>query len=359
MQAICGLEILMRPIGVAIVGTGFGARVVLPALESDCRVRVVALLGGADRARTQALAEAHGIGVWGTSFEAVCARDDVDLVAIATPHAFHYAMVREALAARKHVLCEKTLGLTLNEAEDLARWAAACPGLHLVNLQLRFHPAIRAMGQTLRAGRIGRPYEAQLLFRTDRYLFPSRAPRDWWFDPAQGGGLISAVGPHFVDLVDEWFGLDVESMHSGADRVLDSVADGAGGRLDVRAESAFSCALSLRNGPRVWLSATAVAPTPTQLEISVLGAEGELRLRAPDTAELYASRNGSAARETLYAGTGRSVFADAFSCFAKVLVDALALENPAPPDGAVTFERYVGQHRLLDAMRGNSGDESR
>jgi hypothetical protein len=53
------------------------------------------------------------------------------------------------------------------------------------------------------------------------------------------------------------------------------------------------------------------------------------------------------------------VFADAFSCFAKVLVDALALENPAPPDGAVTFERYVGQHRLLDAMRGNSGDESR
>ena len=349
----------MRPLGVAIAGTGFGARVVLPALESDTRVRVVALVGGMDRSRTQALAEAHGIGVWDASFEAVCARDDVDLVAIATPHALHGAMVREALAARKHILCEKPLGLTLDEAEDLARRAAACPGLHLVNLQLRFSPAIQAMGQALRAGRIGRPYEAQVIFRTDRYIFPSRAPRDWWFDPAQGGGMITAAGPHLVDLVDDWFGLDVESMDSGADRVLDSVAGGAGGRIEVRAESAFSCALSLRNGPRVWLSATAAAYTPTHLEISVLGSGGELRLRAADTVELYTSRNGLAVRETLHAGTGGSVFADAFSCFAKVLVDALVQKNPAPPGGAVTFERYVAQHPLLDAMRRKAGVESR
>ncbi len=349
----------MRPLGVAIAGTGFGARVILPAFKSDPQARVVALLGGDDRSRTRALAETAGVPVWDASFKAVCAREDVDVVAIATPHELHEAMVHEALAAGKHIICEKPLALTLAATEDIVKRGAASPGLCLVDLQLRFHPAIDAIGRALRAGRIGRPYEARLMFSTDRYVFPRRPASRWWFDPSRGGGMLTATGPHLLDLVSDWFGLDLEWLNCGFDRVLECVENGGGGSLHVEAESAFSCIMKIRNGPRVWLSATAAAYTPTQLEAVILGTGGELRLRAPDIVELRTALNAKPTQETLHQGTGESLFAEGFRRFERELVDALMAREPERLAGAATFERYAVEQQVIESMRRSAEGDQR
>jgi predicted dehydrogenase len=128
---------------------------------------------------------------------------DVDAVYIATPAHRHRDQVCQAAAARKHVLCEKPLGLTVADAEVMLQ-ACAEAGVRLgTALMMRFHAQHRAALQMLREGRLGRPVFA----RAQLSCWYPPMPGNWRQDPATGGGgALMDLGGHCLDLLEMFFG---------------------------------------------------------------------------------------------------------------------------------------------------------
>lgn len=154
-----------------------------------------------DRQRADACACAlHCDGY--TDWRCIVQRDDIDAVVVATPHALLTEVSQAALAAGKHVFCEKPGGIS---SADIQRGVdlAERKGLrYRVNFQIRLHPAIALARRKLDAGEIG-----QLLFLRAVYGHGGREgyEREWWCDGRlSGGGELIDQGSHLIDLA-LWF----------------------------------------------------------------------------------------------------------------------------------------------------------
>src|ERR1700692_1512100 len=125
--------------GVAGIGTGFGCITHVRALRA-AGFDVQSLVGR-DPAKTEARAARFGIGHASTSIDEVLARPGLDAVTIATPPDTHASIAHRAIAAGKHVLCEKPLALDAKEAEALLAAAQAAGVVHLLGAEFRWAPA--------------------------------------------------------------------------------------------------------------------------------------------------------------------------------------------------------------------------
>src|SRR3954469_3863844 len=106
-----------RPLRIAVAGVGFGAAVHIPAFQSE-GLDVVAVFSRR-RERAEEAAAKFGIANVYDDYSAMLARDDIDAVSIVTPVTLHHEMTLQALAAGKHVLCEKPFTVTASEAKEL------------------------------------------------------------------------------------------------------------------------------------------------------------------------------------------------------------------------------------------------
>src|SRR5258708_2828163 len=125
---------------IGIVGTGWGARVQVPAFR-EAGLDVVAIAGH-DSEKTRQTARELDLTPFDDWHTLIAS--DVDLVTIVTPPSEHLAMATAALDAGKHVLCEKPTALNTFEAEQLVAAAAKQPSqLALIDHELRFLPSFR------------------------------------------------------------------------------------------------------------------------------------------------------------------------------------------------------------------------
>ncbi|HYF64207.1 MAG TPA: Gfo/Idh/MocA family oxidoreductase, partial [Herpetosiphonaceae bacterium] len=192
---------------IAIIGTGWGARVQVPAFRS-AGLEIVGL-AASNVEKTRAEAERLGVPAFASWRELL--DTEADLVSIVTPPATHREMALAALAAGKHVLCEKPTALDAAEAAAMAEAAAARPGqLALIDHELRFHPAFRAARAAL--AEIG-----PIRHVASSVVGPSRAdasrPWTWWSDRAQGGGIWGAIGSHQLDTL-RWLGGEISAVRA-------------------------------------------------------------------------------------------------------------------------------------------------
>jgi predicted dehydrogenase len=139
--------------------------------------------------RAQAFAAEFGGRAHG-SYEALVNDPEVDVVYVASPHSFHDAHTRLALAAGKPVLCEKPM--TLDAASTTALFAeAADRGLFLMEaMWMACHPMIRTMLRLLATGDYGTPRQVH----ADLGFVVNAAPEDRLIDPAMGGGALLDMG---------------------------------------------------------------------------------------------------------------------------------------------------------------------
>ncbi|GLV13401.1 dehydrogenase [Alicyclobacillus hesperidum] len=128
-------------------------------------------------------------------------REDLDAVSIASPNDAHMAALASALQNRLAVYCEKPLSGFLDESRRMAEMVEAAGVVHQVALMYRFHPAVIDAYHWLRSGRLGRvlTFRAELLH--GGYLDPNR-PMAWRLRQAQaGGGALTDLGVHLIDLL--------------------------------------------------------------------------------------------------------------------------------------------------------------
>ncbi len=129
------------PVRVGLIGPGgFAARVLVPALVAG-GARLVGVAGGSGPS-AEAAARTLGFERVAETEAALIVDDSVDAVVVATRHASHATLVRQALEAGKHVFCEKPLALTLEELDSVLRAAAESTGILAVGFNRRFAPLL-------------------------------------------------------------------------------------------------------------------------------------------------------------------------------------------------------------------------
>ncbi|GEK87928.1 oxidoreductase [Microbacterium aerolatum] len=197
------------PLRVAMIGHGFmGAAHSVgwrqaPAAFDLPLAPSMAVLVGRDADKTAAAARRWGWDETSTDWRAVIARDDIDVVDIVTPGDSHAEIAIAALAAGKHVLCEKPLANSVEEAEAMEQAAqdAAAHGIRaMVGFTYRRVPAVTLMRDMISAGRIGTIRQVRASYRQD-WLADPESPMTWRLDKNRAGsGALGDIGAHIVDM---------------------------------------------------------------------------------------------------------------------------------------------------------------
>jgi predicted dehydrogenase len=211
---------------VGIVGSGFGGAVHAPAFSLHPDFEVVAIASPTNAAR---VAKERNIPQAFDSLEALLAAVDVDVVSVSSPPVDHAPSVLRALAAGKHVLCEKPFALNVAQAEELVaaaqRAGTACAIAH----EFRYAPAEASLKAMLVEGRIPAVRHLEITrFGNELRAASGRAPSAWWFSRALGGGVGNSIVPHLIDLAN-WFAGRAPSNVHGFGRTVHAQRTHAGG----------------------------------------------------------------------------------------------------------------------------------
>jgi D-xylose 1-dehydrogenase (NADP+, D-xylono-1,5-lactone-forming) len=162
---------------------------VLPAIAASNNGRLVAI-ASRDRSRGLQLASKHSIAKVSASYDDLLADAEVDAVYIPLVNNVHKEWTLRALAAGKHVLCEKPLGMNAAEVEEMAAAAAAADRRLMEAFMYRFHPRMRALVEGSR--------DAIYVHATFGFTLGDRA--NYRFQSALGGGALLDVGCYTVSV---------------------------------------------------------------------------------------------------------------------------------------------------------------
>jgi predicted dehydrogenase len=293
---------------------------------------------------------------WGlpTAFASLAELIDspADVVHVCTPNATHAPYVEALLAAGKHVVCEKPLGISLAEAERMKVLAEQAGVVATVPFVYRYHPVVREIRARAQAGHYGRWNLLHGHYLQDWLLSPTAS--SWRVDPAQGGisRAFADIGSHWCDIV-EWvsgeyldtltaqFSVTVpQRATEDAATVLFRTATGVPGSMLVS-----QVAAGRKN--RLWFeldgaARSAVFDQENPESFWTGTAEGsQIFARASDS--------GSAEQRRLsYLPAGHAQgYGD---CFAAFVADTYAAISEDEPDGLPTFADGLRSARIVDAV---------
>ena len=251
-------------INLAMVGLGWWGRKMVDVVQGHSDVvRIVRVVEpNMDAARP--FAEERGLNLSPDLDEAL--RDpEVEAVVLATPHALHDEQIRMAVAAGKHVFCEKPLALTRAEAERLV---GLCRDANLVlgmGHERRFEPPIATLLDDSDAGRLGRILQIEANFSHDKFL--SFDPDNWRLDPAHApAGGMTATGIHLTDLATRIMG-PARAVTVDCEKLVSDLPSG----------DTMSAFVQFRKGGTAYISASLSYPFMSRF--AVYGAKGWVEIR--------------------------------------------------------------------------------
>lgn len=216
--------------------------------------------------RADAFGATYGVPAF-HSIEDMLARPDIDVVSVLTPSGMHAEHAIAVAAARKHVVVEKPMALTLSDANAMIE-ACDANGVRLfVVKQNRFNVPVVKAREALDAGRFGQLVLGTVRVRwcRDQSYYDHDSWRGTW---AQDGGVLSNQASHHVDML-SWFMGDVESVH----------ARGITALARIEAEDTAVATIKFRNGALGIVEATsATRPKDMEGSLSVLGSGGSVEI---------------------------------------------------------------------------------
>lgn len=263
----------MAPIGLGVIGCGWAAGEIGRVAAGLPQLRI-ALATDADAARAAAFAARTGARV-AADIDALLADPAVTAVYVAVPHHLLAPIVRRALAAGKHVLAEKPLALSSEEASQLGDLADRS-GLKLaVFFELRRSGSVELARRLVTEGAIGRPRFIRIRTVIDKkpgYWGPKEQP-NWRASKREaGGGVLLMNTIHQLDALRYVTGLDYVRA-SGEIDTFTALAE---------VEDAFSATLRLSNGGLVSIAGAAHSPGAGDEEtIEIDGDAGRLDMPDP------------------------------------------------------------------------------
>lgn len=174
--------------------------------------QVVAVVDG-EATRRQEAETVFGCRAY-ASFDPLLQDEEVELVIVALPSFLHGELTVAALEAGRHVVCEKPMADSLDDAARMVRAAQANPGLLTIFQQRRYNPDFRKVQEILASGILGRIVQV----RMTENRFGRRW--DWQTLKQYGGGTLNNTGPHYLDQALQLFGPSEPEVFCHLDRTL-------------------------------------------------------------------------------------------------------------------------------------------
>jgi len=190
-----------RTLNVGVIGTGFIGPAHIEAARRTFLAEVVALADiNGDVARRKANDLAVGLAFG--DYRELLRQDHVEVVHICTPNYLHYTMVKEALLAGKHVVCEKPLAMNRREAEELVELAEKLGKVHAVHFNVRFYPLVREARSLVSQGKVGKVFAIHGSYLQDWLFYET--DYNWRLEPELSGPsrAVADIGSHWLDLVE-------------------------------------------------------------------------------------------------------------------------------------------------------------
>jgi predicted dehydrogenase len=184
-------------IRIGIIGLGWWGKQIVTCLADSPRFQVVAGCD-IDTAMAEPFAAVHGFDLI-DDYTDLLKKPDLDAVAVVTPHALHEEMALAALAAGKHVFCEKPLALTTASAERMLAASQKAGTVLGIGHERRYEPAMEEMRRLFDSGALGRllHMDANVSHNNFRRMDPS----NWRLDPKHApAGAWTALGIHLGDM---------------------------------------------------------------------------------------------------------------------------------------------------------------
>lgn len=190
-------------IHIGIIGLGaIGQRLIKQFIEQD-EVTITAVCDRNESLARETSEQLGNVQAY-TDYKQLLANTQVDLVYVAVPPKFHHAIVMDAIHAKKHILCEKPLANSLEEAREMADAAKEARIVHAMNFPLNYGQAATKFAELINDNYIGKLRRLQLSMH-----FPEW-PRAWqkndWVGGRDHGGFVLEVGVHFIQQTLKLFG---------------------------------------------------------------------------------------------------------------------------------------------------------
>ena len=324
-----------------IIGTGFAAEVHMKALRA-CNVSVDVVMSQREE-HAKAFAKKWGIPKWVTSVEAIM-ESEADVIHICTPPTTHGTLVKSALDAGKHVLCEKPLSLSQTEAKDLAEQAAMSGKICGMVLNVRYHMACQRAKELVENGMIGRPILIHGTYLQEFGALP--APYDWRYHPETGGEMraVSEIGTHWFDIAEYISGQRIKEVSAlfacytphrilkdgmmypdkasekanETGRKVQASASLDGDKIEVTSEDAAIIQMKFENQALGSVVLSEVSPgRGNHLSLEITGTDGNIWWNEEENNQLFTARKGEGIRKEVFAfGNGFSeTFIQMFEAF--------------------------------------------
>ncbi|QOX62156.1 Gfo/Idh/MocA family oxidoreductase [Anoxybacterium hadale] len=200
----------MKKIKAAVAGMGFIGTAHVEALRRLNNVEVTAVCGS--KRFTAAKAEALGVETYCSDYKDILENPEIDAVHICTPNYLHYQMAKDALNAGKHVICEKPLTTTREEALELLALAKEKGLVNATNFNIRFYPLMHQLKAMVDRGDMGDLFSVNGSYLQDWLFYDT--DYNWRLEPEQSGEsrAIADIGSHWMDLIEFVTGLKVTEV---------------------------------------------------------------------------------------------------------------------------------------------------
>ena len=265
---------------IGLIGTGFMGKTHVFGFAAAQRVFDLAydivLHTVADRSAELAATAAQTLGFNASSgdWKTLVADPDIDVIDITAPNALHKDMALAALAAGKHVYCEKPLATTAADAAEMAQAAQAAGVRTQVGFNYLCNPLFSLARDMIRGGELGeiRSYRG---IHAEDYMADAESPFTFRHDPA-GGGALADLGSHALATAEFLLG-PIERVQGDSVTVIASRPDGRGGRRNVEVDDLGRAFLRFANGASGSLEASWIAMgRKMQHDFEVYGTRGAL-----------------------------------------------------------------------------------
>lgn len=338
---------------VGVIGTGYGGLVHVPGFQHINTTEVYGIYG---RTKEKAikLQEKFKIPQVFDSAEDLISCPEIDIVTISTPPLTHFDLVMAALKNKKHILCEKPLMMTSEQAKEVYEFAKAQGVKHAVGHQIRYNPNRKTMKTIIGTGELGNIIHVNLSYSTANRVDPNTG-FSWWADESCGGGQLFAMGSHQIDLLHFLFG-NVKKVGGSIHTHFKTRQNKDGNAQDVTSDEFCTFQLYFESGVVANVSLSSVAIGWKGPKIQVYGEKGSLFLEDDDILQMVRKTTAThdlSEKDPLYSTDWvcGSAWRGAFARLAENFVNSILHNEDFI---GATFEDGLHVQKIMDALKQSS-----
>ena len=373
----------MKQLRAGVVGVGFIGAVHIEQLRRLGNVEVVAIT---DSANAQQRADAMFVPKGYDNYKDMIDNEQLDCIHICTPNNTHHEIAMYAMQRGVHVVCEKPMTCTVQEAKEMRDFAKAKGLVNAMNFNCRFYPMAYQMRQMVQSGEVGDVYTIHGGYLQDWLYYDT--DYSWRLEPAASGHsrAFADIGSHWIDLVEYITGLkvtevlaDFEIFHKTRKKPLKEIATYSGMALrpedyeevPITTEDYATVLFHLSNGAHACCNISQVfAGRKNQMLVSVAGSKCSMHWDSESSNGLWIgrrdTRNGELVKDPSiladatkqiisYPGGHVEGFPDTFKQNFKQIYAKIAAGDTSEADFA-TFDAGMREMQLCDKIVQSSAE---